>query len=123
MTAAEGKKAFDIRVLNLQTVTSFTDYFVICSVANIRQGQAVCDEIELTLKNQGERAHSIEGYDTGEWILMDYGDFLVHIFSQTARSYYDLERLWRGAESVDLPASTGSAPGAERPANLAAKLK
>jgi len=123
VTAAEGKKAFDIRVLNLQAVTSFTDYFVICSVANIRQGQAVCDEIELTLKNQGERAHSIEGYDTGEWILMDYGDFLVHIFSQTARSYYDLERLWRGAESVDLSASTSSSPGIEQPANHAGKLK
>jgi len=100
--------------LNLQGVTSFTDYFVICSVANIRQGQAACDEIELRLKNQGERAISIEGYDTGEWILMDYGDFLVHIFSQTARSYYDLERLWRGAESVNLPAGTGSDPTSPR---------
>jgi len=106
VAAAEDKKAFDIRVLDLQPVTSFTDYFVICSVANIRQGQAVCDEIGLTLKNRGERAISVEGYDTGEWILMDYGDFLVHIFSQTARSYYDLERLWRGAESVNLGRST-----------------
>jgi ribosome-associated protein len=95
-------------VLNLQGVTSFTDYFVICSVANIRQGQAVCDEIGLTLKNRGERATSVEGYDTGEWILMDYGDFLVHIFSQTARSFYDLERLWRGAVAVDLASGTTS---------------
>jgi ribosome-associated protein len=116
-TAAEAKKAFDIRVLNLQGVTSFTDYFVICSVANIRQGQAVCDEIESTLKNEGERATSIEGYDTGEWILMDYGNFLVHIFSQTARSYYDLERLWRGAELVDLASGTGSESVTPRASN------
>jgi ribosome-associated protein len=109
-------------VLNLQGVTSFTDYFVICSVANIRQGQAVCDEIGLTLKNRGERATSVEGYDTGEWILMDYGDFLVHIFSQTARSYYDLERLWRGAESVDLSAGTISVPPNPHPSDPAGKL-
>jgi ribosome-associated protein len=113
--AAEAKKAFDIRVLNLQPVTSFTDYFVICSVANIRQGQAVCDEIGLALKNRGERTTSVEGYDTGEWILMDYGDFLVHIFSETARAYYDLERLWRGAERVDLPAGTSSGEPGPRP--------
>lgn len=119
VAAAEEKKAFDIRVLNLQAVTSFTDYFVICSVANIRQGQAVCDEIGLVLKNRGERATSVEGYDTGEWILMDYGDFLVHIFSQTARSYYDLERLWRGAELIDLGPGTSPAEpdaGTFRPA-------
>jgi ribosome-associated protein len=107
----------------LQGVTSFTDYFVICSVANIRQGQAACDEIELTLKNQGERANSIEGYDTGEWILMDYGDFLVHIFSQTARSYYDLERLWRGAESVEVSVGTSSDSAVPRPSNAAGNLK
>jgi ribosome-associated protein len=123
VAAAEAKKAFDIRVLNLQGVTSFTDYFVICSVANIRQGQAACDEIELTLKNRGERATSIEGYDTGEWILMDYGDFLVHIFSQTARSYYDLERLWRGAESVDLSSGTSSVPATAQPSTSTGKLK
>ncbi len=122
VAAAEEKKAFDIRVLNLQAVTSFTDYFVICSVANIRQGQAVCDEIGLTLKNRGERATSVEGFDTGEWILMDYGDFLVHIFSQTARSYYDLERLWRGAEPVDLGPSTNSAEPESRPSKLTGRL-
>lgn len=63
----------------------------------------MCDEVEQQLKAIGERAVSIEGYDTGEWILMDYGDFLVHIFSETARSYYDLERLWRHAETVKQP--------------------
>ena len=123
VAAAEAKKAFDIRVLNLQGVTSFTDYFVICSVANIRQGQAACDEIELTLKNRGERATSIEGYDTGEWILMDYGDFLVHIFSQTARSYYDLERLWRGAELVGLSSGTSSVAATPEASTSTGKLK
>ena len=100
--AAESKKATGLKILDLRPVTSFTDYFVICTVANVRQGQAVCDEVAKQLKEIGERAVSIEGYDTGEWILMDYGDFLVHIFSESARSYYDLERLWRHAESVKL---------------------
>jgi ribosome-associated protein len=100
---ASAKKATDIKVLDLKDVTSFTDYFVLCSVANARQGHAVCDEVETGLKEMGERPISIEGYDPGEWILMDYGDFLVHIFSATARSFYDLERLWRHANLVVIP--------------------
>ncbi len=100
--AAESKKAVDICVLDLRQITSFTDYFVICSVTNPRQGQAVCDEVEKQLKAVGERSVSIEGYDQADWLLMDYGDFLVHIFSENARKYYDLERLWRGAETLDL---------------------
>jgi len=75
---------------------------VICSVSNPRQGQAVCDEVEKALKETGELPVSIEGYDQAEWILMDYGDLLVHIFSENARKYYDLERLWRGAEVIDI---------------------
>ena len=98
---AESKKASDIRVLDLRDITSFTDYFVICSIANPRQGHAACDEIQKGLKEIGELPVSIEGYDTAEWILMDYGDFLVHIFSESARSYYDLERLWRHAKLLD----------------------
>jgi ribosome-associated protein len=97
---AESKKAFAVKVLDLREVTTFTDYFVICSVANGRQGQAVCEEIEDGLKVMGERAISIEGYDPAEWVLMDYGDFLVHIFSESARTFYDLERLWRHAKIV-----------------------
>lgn len=75
-------------------------------MSNPRQGHAVADEIEKQLKETGERPASIEGYDPAEWILMDYGDFIVHIFSETARSYYDLERLWRHAKAVDLAAAT-----------------
>jgi ribosome-associated protein len=100
---AADKQATDIKVLDLKEVTSFTDYFVICTVSNARQGHAVCDEIEKGLKEMGERPVSIEGYDTGEWILMDYGDFLVHIFSVTARAFYDLERLWRHAKAIQIP--------------------
>jgi ribosome-associated protein len=97
---ADSRKAFQIKVLDLRDVTTFTDYFVICSVSNLRQGQAVCDEIEKDLKAIGDPPVSIEGYDKGEWILMDFGDFLVHIFLETARSFYDLERLWRHAKVV-----------------------
>ena len=100
--SAEDKKAEDIKVLDLREVTSFTDFFVICSVSNARQGQAVCDEIHKSLKDTGELPISMEGYTSAEWILMDYGDFLVHIFSHTARSYYELERLWRHAKHVNL---------------------
>ncbi len=99
--AAESKKATDLRTLDLREITSFTDYFIICTVSNTRQGHAVCDEIEKHLKERGEVPFSIEGYEPAEWILMDYGDFVVHIFSETARSYYDLERLWRHAKAID----------------------
>ena len=110
--AAESRKATDIRVLDLQAVTTFTDYFLICSVTNPRQGQAVCDEIGRQLKDLDYRPISLEGYDAAEWILMDYGDFIVHIFSVTARSYYDLERLWRHAKVLELSAQPNPAPPA-----------
>jgi ribosome-associated protein len=103
--AAESKKATDLRVLDLREVTSFTDFFIICSVSNPRQAHAVSDEISKQLKAMGELPLSVEGYDTAEWILLDYGDFIVHIFSETARAYYDLERLWRHAKRVDVAAS------------------
>lgn len=102
--AAEAKKAVDVRVLDLRSVTSFTDHFVICSGANPRQIQAIADEIVLQLKRAGDYALSVEGYDGAEWILIDYGAFLVHVFSAKAREYYDLERLWRHAKDVVIPA-------------------
>jgi len=101
--AAESKKAQDVKVLDLREVTSFTDYFVICSSASARQAKAIADEIGKALKKIGELPVSAEGYDSGEWILLDYGDFIVHIFSEPARAYYDLERLWRHARSVEYP--------------------
>ncbi len=101
--AAESKKATDIRVLDLTGITSFADYFVICTGANTRNVQAIADEVGLRLKQYGELPSSLEGYNQAEWILADYGDFLVHIFSPKSREYYDLERLWRSARNVEIP--------------------
>ncbi len=104
--AAESKKASDIRVLDLRGITSFADFFVICTGANPRQIQAIADEVHLLLKNAGELPISVEGYGNAEWVLADYGDTLVHIFSEKARAYYDLERLWRHAKDVSVPAAS-----------------
>jgi len=103
--AAESKKASDVKVLDLTGITSFTDYFVICTGANSRQVQAISEEIGLQLKNRGELPLSVEGYNQAEWVLMDYGDFLIHIFSPKAREYYQLERLWRQAKVMDFEKS------------------
>ena len=99
--AAEQKQARNVTVLDLREVTSFADYFVILSGANTRQIQAIADEIHQRLKKLGETPNSIEGYDNAEWVLIDYGDYLIHIFSEKARLYYDLERLWRDAKVVE----------------------
>jgi ribosome-associated protein len=101
--AADSKKASDVRVLDLREISTFTDFFVICSGANARQIQAICDGVELELKKDGEFPLGIEGYDKAEWILADYGDFIVHIFSPAAREFYGLERLWRQARELKLP--------------------
>ena len=104
--AAESKKASDIKVLDLTGITSFADFFVICTGANQRQIQAISDEVGMQLKQQaGELPTSVEGYNQAEWILADYGDMLVHIFSPKAREYYSLERLWRGAKALEIPAA------------------
>jgi ribosome-associated protein len=103
--AAESKKAADIKVLDLTGITSFTDHFVLCTGANSRQVQAISDEITLRLKDRGELPLSVEGYNQAEWVLVDYGDFLVHIFSPKAREYYALERLWRNAKAIDFEKS------------------
>ena len=101
--AAQAKQATDIKVLDLTGVTSFTDYFVICTGANTRQTQAITDEINLQLKKRGELPGGIEGYEHGDWVLSDYGDFLVHAFTAKARTYYSLERLWKDAKDIAVP--------------------
>jgi ribosome-associated protein len=102
--AADSKKAFSFRLLDLREVTSFTDHFLICSGSNQRQNQAIWDEIALRMKKEaGELPLNVEGYEHGEWILGDYGDLIVHIFAEQTRAYYDLERLWRHAKDVPLP--------------------
>jgi ribosome-associated protein len=103
--AAESKKAADLRVLDLREVTSFTDYFIICTGTNPRQIQAITDEIRQQLRRLGEDAISTEGYDRADWVLLDYGDYIVHVFSEKAREFYDLERLWRHARRVEVPAA------------------
>ena len=100
--AASEKKALDIVVLDLREIASFTDFFVITSGANERQVQAISDEVYDSLKKAGSTAARVEGYKTAEWILLDYGDFIVHVFEQKARQFYDLERLWREARRLDL---------------------
>jgi len=101
--AARAKKAIDLRVLDLRGLASFTDYFVICTGSNPRQIQAISDEVQRLLLQAGEKPIGTEGYENAQWVLLDFGDFLVHVFSPEARQYYDLERLWRHAPAVELP--------------------
>jgi len=102
--AADEKQAVDIHVLDLRGITSMTDVFFICHGRNTRQNQAICDEIEKQIKEEyGQRPLAVEGLTNAEWILMDYGDLVIHIFSEAAREYYDLERLYREAKRLELP--------------------
>jgi ribosome-associated protein len=107
LEAAAEKKAINSVVLDLREIASFTDYFVITSGTNERQVQAISDEIVETLKKAGTSAARVEGYKTAEWILLDYGDFVVHVFDEKARTFYDLERLWRESKRVELPKEIG----------------
>ena len=93
--AAAEKKALEPTVLDLRGIASFTDFFLIVTGANRRQVQAISDEIVEQLKHHGSPASRVEGYQNAEWILVDYGDFVVHVFDEKARRFYDLERLWR----------------------------
>ena len=104
LRSASDKKGLDLVVLDLRAIASFTDYFLITSGTNPRQVQAIADEIVEQLKKQGTRAARVEGYATAEWVLVDYGDFVVHVFEEKSRRFYDLERLWRDATRVELPA-------------------
>lgn len=96
-------------MLDLREVTSFTDYFVLATGANQRQIQAISDAVTEQMKENGEKAISIEGYQNAEWVLVDYGDLIVHILSPTAREYYGLERLWRHAKHLEIPPESPAA--------------
>ncbi len=100
--AARDKKATRVTVLDLRDADAFTDVFVICTASNIRQAQAIADAIEEKLREQGVRPAHIEGYDRAEWILMDYFDFIVHVFTPATREFYALERLWGKAPRIEL---------------------
>ncbi|HKD44539.1 MAG TPA: ribosome silencing factor [Candidatus Angelobacter sp.] len=107
--AVESKKGEDVAILEMDRASgAFTDYFIVCSGTNPRQIQAISDEVEKELGHAGLRPNSVEGYNQAEWVLLDYVDFVVHIFSERARSFYDLERLWKSARRL-------------RPADLARK--
>jgi ribosome-associated protein len=100
--ACQDKKAEEITILELEKGSgAFTDYFVVCSGANPRQIQAIADEVEERLERAGLRPTHSEGYKQADWVLLDYVDFVVHIFSEKARKYYDLERLWKSAKRLE----------------------
>jgi ribosome-associated protein len=101
--AARDKKATGVVVLDLKKAGAFTDYFVICSAANPRQVQAIADAVEQALKSQKQRPSLVEGYARAEWILLDYFDFVVHVFSKHARDFYGLDRLWGSATRIEYP--------------------
>jgi ribosome-associated protein len=108
------KKAEELSVLEMEKGSgAFTDYFVLCSGTNPRQVQAIADEVELRLKAAGLRPTQVEGYRQAEWILVDYVDFVVHVFSEKARKFYDLERLWKTARRLE-PSDLKPKPRAAR---------
>ena len=101
--AAEDKKAVDLVVLDLRKAAAFTDYFLICSGTNPRQVRAIADAVMDALAADGARPAHVEGYDRSEWVLVDYFDFIVHIFAPETRLFYGLERLWGNAERIEIP--------------------
>jgi len=124
--ACHDKKAQNISVLQLdEQASGFTDYFVLCAGANPRQVQAIADDVDEKLSAVGVQPKHTEGYGQADWVLMDYVDFVVHIFSESARKFYDLERLWKTAKRLELadlerparqPAGGKAAKGTTRPA-------
>ena len=103
--AAEDKKAIDLTVLDLRKAAGFTDYFLICSGSNARQIRAIADSVMESLAAEGATPAHVEGYDRSEWVLLDYFDFIVHVFAPETRMFYGLERLWGNAERVEVPAA------------------
>ena len=105
IAAAEDKKALDLIVLDLRKAAGFTDFFLICSGSNPRQIRAIADGVIEALAADGVKPAHVEGYDRSEWILIDYFDFIVHIFATETRLFYGLERLWGNAERIEVNAS------------------
>jgi len=101
--AAQSRKAEDILILDIEAVSSFTEKFILCTGTNPKQVQAIASAVELDVKQEGVRALGIEGYSNAEWILIDFGHFVVHVFSPAAREYYALERLWKTAPRIEVP--------------------
>jgi len=106
VSAAEDKKANDIVVLDLRKAAGFTDYFVICSGQNPRQIRAIADAVTDTLASHAAKPAHVEGYERSEWVLLDYFDFIVHVFAPETRLFYRLERLWGNAERIEVRAAS-----------------
>jgi ribosome-associated protein len=104
IAAALEKKALDVVVLDLRKASAFTDFFVICTGANIRQVQAIADAVQQALGRTGTKPALVEGYDRAEWILIDYFDVIFHVFTPATREFYALERLWGDAERIEVSA-------------------
>lgn len=108
MVAARGaaaRKAIDMVAIDIRKIASFAEFFLICSGTSSRQVQAIADEVRERLRDErGSRPLHVEGYEAGEWVLLDYGDLIVHVFVDSSRQFYQLERLWRDADRVELPA-------------------
>jgi ribosome-associated protein len=110
VSAADDRKAVDLKVLQLEKITDFTDYFLICSGTSERQVQAIADAVQERLRERGVRPLHVEGYNRSQWILIDYGDLVVHVFQEEQRRYYALERLW--GDAPDVTAGLTAGPGA-----------
>ncbi len=100
--AIDSKKGKEITVLNLSELTTLTGYFVIATGGSNKNVQAICDEVEEKMREEGAKLWNKEGYDSGEWILLNYDDVMVHIFQSETREFYKLEHIWRDAISVDI---------------------
>src|ERR1051326_1195072 len=114
--AIEDKKGEDVVVLEMDRASgAFTDYFVLCSGSNPRQIQAIADDVQKQLAEAGQRPNSVEGYNQAEWVLLDYVHFVLHVFSERARKFYDLERLWKSARHLT-PADLAKKPATRKKA-------
>lgn len=102
IAALEDKKANDVRVIDIAGVSVIADYFVIASGSNTNQVQAMADSVREALGRAGHEPRQVEGYGSANWILMDYNDIIVHIFSDESRTFYDLERVWRDGKEVSV---------------------
>ena len=111
IAAAEDKKASDLVLLDLRKASGFADYFLICSGSNPRQIRAIADAVIDAVASEGIKPAHVEGYERSEWILLDYFDFIVHVFATETRVFYGLERLWGNAERVPIPPLGRLQPG------------
>lgn len=104
IAAALDKKATDVVVLDLRKASAFTDFFVICTGTNVRQVHAIADAVQAAIGQTGAKPALVEGLGRAEWVLIDYFDFIVHIFTPATREFYSLERLWGDAERIEVSA-------------------